>query len=198
MMMVRVFGLVMDLLIVVWLLVVLLGLVGVRDGSLVVSWLGSSHSILGGLGLRAVPGGVCTVFAMKQVVESLWLLGMASASSSHVVVVVLLRGVLLTANCVSGGVLVGDGVHLLLVAIFLAGVGLCRPDPYSAGLWSFLGFPLRFYLALVQFPGPGIFFEQLVELLQIIGRVSDAVAIQDVGMKTADCIMDCYVIVNIW
>jgi hypothetical protein len=65
MMMVHVVGLVMDLLIVVWLLVVLLGVIGVRDDSLVVSWLGSGHSILGGLGLRAVPSGVCAVFAMK-------------------------------------------------------------------------------------------------------------------------------------
>jgi hypothetical protein len=195
-MMVRVVGLVMDLLVVVWLLVVLLGVIGLRDDSLVVGWLGSSHSVLGGLGLRAVPGGVCAVFTMKQAVKSSWLLGPASASSSRVVVVVLLRGVLMMANCVSSGVLVGDGVHLLLVAIFPAGVGLRRPDPCSAGLRGVLGFPLRFYLALVQFLRPSIFFEQLVELLQVFRRVSDVVAVQDAGAKTADCIMNCYMVVN--
>jgi hypothetical protein len=36
---------------VAWLLVVLLGMIGVRDDSLAVGWLGSSHSVLGGLGL---------------------------------------------------------------------------------------------------------------------------------------------------
>jgi hypothetical protein len=65
MMMVRVVGLVMDSHVVVWLLVVLLGVIGVRDDSLVVGWLGSGHSVLGGLGLRAVPGGVCAVFARQ-------------------------------------------------------------------------------------------------------------------------------------
>jgi hypothetical protein len=94
--------------------------------------------------------------------------------------------------------LVGDGVNLLLVAIVPIGVGLRRLDPSSARLWSVLGFPLRFYLALVQLLGPGIFFEQLVELLQVFWRVSDAMAVQDTGSKTVDCIMDCYVIVNRW
>ena len=54
----------------VGLFVVLLGVVGVCDDPLVVSWLGSSHSILGGLGLQVVPGGVCAVFTMKQAVKS--------------------------------------------------------------------------------------------------------------------------------
>jgi hypothetical protein len=120
--MVCVVGLVVDLLVVVWLLVVLLGVIGVRDDSLVVGWLGSGHSVLGGLGLWAVPGEVCAVFAVKQIVKSSRLLGSASASSSCVVAVVL-RGVLLTANCVSDGMLVGDGVHLLLVAILPVKVG---------------------------------------------------------------------------
>jgi hypothetical protein len=53
------------------------------------------------------------------------------------------------ANYVSGGMLVGDGVHLLLVAIVLTEVRLHRSDPSSVGLRSVLGFPLRFYLALV-------------------------------------------------
>jgi hypothetical protein len=94
--------------------------------------------------------------------------------------------------------LVGDGVYLLLVVISPAGIGLCRPDPSSTRLQSVLGFSLRFYLALVQLLGPGVFFEQLIELLQVLGRVSDVVAVQDAGAKTADCIMDCYVVVDRW
>jgi hypothetical protein len=124
------------------------GVIGVCDDSLVVGWLGYGHSVLGGLGLWAVPGGVCAVFAMKQEVKSSWLLGSASASSSCVVAAVL-REVLLTVNCVSSGMLVGDGVHLLLVVIVPVGVRLHRPDPTSAGLRGVLGFPLRFDLALV-------------------------------------------------
>jgi hypothetical protein len=127
MMMVHVVGLVMDLLVVVWLLIVLLGVIGMRDDSLVVGWLSSGHSILGGLGLWAVPGEVCAVFTVKQAVKSARLLGPASTSSSCVVATILLRGVLLTANCFSGRVLVGDGVYLLLVAIFPAGVRLRAP-----------------------------------------------------------------------
>jgi hypothetical protein len=148
MVMVYMIGLVVDLLVVVWLLVVLLGVVGVYDDSLVVGWLFSGHSVLGGLGLRAVPGGVCAVFVVKQAVKSSRLLGSASASSSCAVAVVL-RGVLLTTSYVFGGMLVGYGVHLLLVAIVPAGVRLHRPDPSSARLWRVLGFPLRFDLALV-------------------------------------------------
>jgi hypothetical protein len=49
MVMVCTIGLMLDLLVMVRLLVVLLGVVGVRDDSLVVSWLGSGHFVLGGL-----------------------------------------------------------------------------------------------------------------------------------------------------
>jgi hypothetical protein len=86
---------------------------------------------------------------MKHAVKPSRLLGLASASSSSVGAAVFLCGVFLTMYCVSGGVLVGDGVHLLLVAVFPAGIGLRQPDPCSAGLQSVLGFLLRFYLALV-------------------------------------------------
>jgi hypothetical protein len=122
--------------------------VGVRDDSLVVGWLGSSHSVLGGLGLRAVPGGVCVVFTVKQAVKSSRLLGSASASSSCAVAAVL-KGVLLTASYVSSGMLVGFDVDLLLVAIVPAGVRLHRPNQISARLRMVLGFPLRFDLVLV-------------------------------------------------
>jgi hypothetical protein len=86
---------------------------------------------------------------MKKAVEPSRLWGSASASTSGVGVAVLLCGVLLATSCVSSGVLVGDGVHLLLFAVWPAGFGLCRLDPCPARLWGVLGFPLRFYIALV-------------------------------------------------
>jgi hypothetical protein len=52
----------------------------------------------------------------------------------------LLCGILLATSCVSGGVLVGDGVNLLLVAVWPAEFRLRRSDPCSAGLRSVLGF----------------------------------------------------------
>jgi hypothetical protein len=148
------------------------------------------NTVFGGLGLRAIPGGMCAVFAMKHAAKPSRLLGPASASSFGVGAVVLLCGVLLTTSYVSGGVLLGDGVYML-VAVLPTGIRLRRPDPCSVGLQSVLWFPLRFYLALVQLFGPGILFEQLVELLQVFGRVSDAVVVQDAGAKTTDCIVDC-------
>jgi hypothetical protein len=142
MMMVQVMGLVRDLFVVVWVLVVVLGVISMCDNSLVVSWLISGHPVFGGLGFWAIPSGVCTVFAMKQAVKPSRLLGLASSSFSGVGPAVLLCGVLLMTNYVFGGVLVGDGVHLLLVAVLHARIGLRRPDPCSAELWSVLGFPL--------------------------------------------------------
>jgi hypothetical protein len=196
MIMVQVIRLVKDLFVVVWLQVVLLGVISMCDNSLVVSWLISGHSIFGGLGLRAIPGGVSAVFAMKQAVKPSRLLG--SASSSGVGATVLFYGVLLTTSCVSGGVLASDGVHLLLVAVLPTGIGLRRLDPCSIGLRNVLEFPLRFYLALVQLFRPGVLFEQLIELLQVFGWVSDAVVVQDAGTETADCIVDGYVVVDRW
>jgi hypothetical protein len=65
--------LVKDWFVVELLLVVLLGMVNMRDNSLVVGWLISGHPIFGGLGFRVTPGGVCAVFAMKEAVEPSWL-----------------------------------------------------------------------------------------------------------------------------
>jgi hypothetical protein len=113
MVMLYMIGLVLDLLVVVRLLVVLLGVVGVRDDSLVVGWLGSSHSVLG---LRTIPCGMRAVLAVKQAVKSLRLLGSSPAPSSYAVVAAL-RGVFLAASIVSSGMLIGYGVHLLLVVI---------------------------------------------------------------------------------
>jgi hypothetical protein len=80
-------------------------------------------------------------------------------------------------NSVSGGVWIGDGVDLLLVAVWPAGFGLHRPDPCSPRLWSVLGFPLRLYIALMQLFGPGVLFIQLTQLLQVFGWVSYVVAV---------------------
>jgi hypothetical protein len=110
--------LVKDWFVVELLLVVLLGVVSMRDNSLVVVWLISGHPIFGGLGFKAIPGGVCVVFAMKKAVEPSRLWSSTSASSSGVGVAALLSGILLTKSYVSGGVWVGDGVDLLLVAVW--------------------------------------------------------------------------------
>jgi hypothetical protein len=45
---------------------------------------------------------------------------------------------------------------------------------------------------------PGVLFKQLIELLQVFGWVSNAVAVQDADAETADCIMDGYVVVDRW
>jgi hypothetical protein len=67
--MVHMIGLVMDWIVVELLLVVLLGMVGMRNNSLVTGWLISGHSIFGGLGFGAIPGGVCVVFTVKKAIE---------------------------------------------------------------------------------------------------------------------------------
>jgi hypothetical protein len=74
------------------LLVVLLGMVSMHDNLLVVGWLISGHSIFGGLGFRAIPGGVCAVFAVEEAVEPSQLRSPASASSSGVGAATLLWG----------------------------------------------------------------------------------------------------------
>jgi hypothetical protein len=61
MMMVQVIGLVRDLFVVVWLLVVALGVISMCDNLLLVSWLSSSHPVFGVLGFQAIPGGVCAI-----------------------------------------------------------------------------------------------------------------------------------------
>jgi hypothetical protein len=92
MVMVCMIGLMLDLLVMVGFLVVLLGVVSVRDDPLVVGWLGFGHSVLCGLGLRTIPCVMHAVLAVKQVVKSSRLLGPSSAPSSCDVVAAL-RGV---------------------------------------------------------------------------------------------------------
>jgi hypothetical protein len=130
MVMVSMIGLVLDLLVMVGLLLVLLGVVSVHNDPLVVGWLGSSHSVLGGLSLWTIPCWMRTVFVVKQAIESSRLLGPSSAPSSCVVAATL-RGVFLTACGLSGWVLIGYGVHLLLVQLSL-------PESDCAGRIQFL------------------------------------------------------------
>jgi hypothetical protein len=123
-------------------LVILLGMVGVGDNSLVVSQLIPGHSVLGGLGFRAIPSGMCRVFAMEKEVEPSLLWDSASASASGVSTAALLHGVFVTTSGVSSLLLISDDVHLGLVTVWPTLVRLCRPDPCPAGLWSVLGFLL--------------------------------------------------------
>jgi hypothetical protein len=151
-------GLVMDWFVVELLLVVSLGMVSMRNNLLVVGWLISDHSIFGGLSFGAITSGMCAVITVKEVVEPSRLWSTTSTSASGVSVAALC-GVLLATSYVSGGMLVGDGVHLLLVAIWPARFGLCRSDPCSARLWGVLGLPLRFHLALMYLFRPAVLFE---------------------------------------
>jgi hypothetical protein len=100
-------GWMLDLLIVVGLLVMLC----VRDDPLIVSWLCSGHSVPGGLGFWTIPCWVCAVLAMKQTVESTRLLRPSTA-----------LGVFLTTGGLSGWMLIGYVVHLLVTTCVLAGV----------------------------------------------------------------------------
>jgi hypothetical protein len=124
------------------LLVILLGVVDVCDNLLVFSWLIFGHPIFGSLGFTAIPGGVRGVFALKKAVKPSLLRDLAFASASGVAATALLRGVLVATSGVSSLLLIGDGVHLGLVIVWPAGVGLRRSDPCPAGLQSVLGFPL--------------------------------------------------------
>jgi hypothetical protein len=161
MLVVHVIGLMKDRLIVELLLVVLLGVVSMRDNSLIVGWLISGHPVFGGLGFRAIPGGICAVFTMKKAVKPSRLRGSASASSSSVVATTVVWDTPGDELCLWWG-WVGNGVDLLLVAVLPAGFRLRCPDPCSARLRGVLGFPLRLYLALVKLFGPGILFKQLI------------------------------------
>jgi hypothetical protein len=105
----------MELFIVELSLVVLLGVVGLCNNSLVINLLISGHPVFGSLGFRAVPGGVHGVFAVKKSIKPSWLrdsaFASASASASGVAAVALLCGVLLATSGVSSLLLIGDGVH---------------------------------------------------------------------------------------
>jgi hypothetical protein len=133
-------------------------LISVRDNSGVVGWLRPCHPVFGGLRFWAVFGLVGTVFAMKKTVESARRLRTPPTPTASSVSAAL-GGILLAARGVRCGVLVGNVVHLLLIAAVSTGVWLRSPCPRAAGLWSIFGFPLRLNLALVELFGFGIFFK---------------------------------------
>jgi hypothetical protein len=99
-------------------------------------------------------------------------------------------GILLAARGLTSGVLVGDVVYLMLIAAVPAGVCLRGPRPCMAGLRRVFGFPLRLDFALVELFGSGVFFKQLIQLLEVPGRVPDAVAVKDAGPKATDGVVD--------
>jgi hypothetical protein len=133
-------------------------LICVRDNSRVVGWLRSCHPISGGLRLWAVSGLVGAVFSVEQAVKS------TSAAAhipgpDHEFRSRGPGGIFLAARGLASGVLVGDVVHLLLIAAVPTGVWLLRPRPRAAGLWSVFWFPLRLDFVLVELFGSGIFFK---------------------------------------
>jgi hypothetical protein len=98
-------------------------LICVRDNSRVVGWLRPCHPVSGGLRLWAVSCRVHAVFAVEQAVKSARLLHTSPAPTASSVSVAL-GGILLAARGLASGVLVGDVVHLLLIAAVPTGVCL--------------------------------------------------------------------------
>jgi hypothetical protein len=170
-------------------------LICVRDNSWVVGWLRPRHPVSGGLRLRAVPCWVRAVFAVEQVVKSAWLLRSSTASTAGPSVAAL-RGIILAARGLTSGVLVGDVVYLLLAATVPTGFCLRRPCPRVAGLRRVFGFPLGLDLALVELFGSGVLLEQLIQLLEVLGWISDAVAVKDASPKATDGIVNGYLVIN--
>jgi hypothetical protein len=133
-------------------------LVSVCDNSGVVGWLRPCHPIFGGLHFWAVFGLVGAVFAVEEIVESARRLRASPAPTASSTSAAL-GGILLAARGITSGVLVGDVVHLLLVAAFSARVWLRSPCPRAAGLWSIFGLSLGLNLAVVELFGFGVFFK---------------------------------------
>jgi hypothetical protein len=120
----------------------IVGVVGVCNNSLVVGWLISGHPIFGSLGFRAVPGGGAWSLCREKGSRTITVVGLGLCLCLWVATVALLCGVLLATSSVSSLLLIGDSVHLWLVAVWPAKVGLRRSDPYHAGLRGVLGFLL--------------------------------------------------------
>jgi hypothetical protein len=105
--------------VVVWLWEVVL--ICVRENSWVVSGLCPRHPVLGGLRFRAIPRWMRAVFAVKQAVKSARLLRPSPAPTTRAIVAAL-WGIILTARGLTGGVLVGNVMHLLLTVAVPTGV----------------------------------------------------------------------------
>jgi hypothetical protein len=82
------------------------------------------------------------VFAVEQAVKSAWLLRTPPSSTASSISSAL-GGILLAARGLTSGGLVGDVVHLLLIAAVPTGVCLRGPCPSAVGLWRVFGLPLR-------------------------------------------------------
>jgi hypothetical protein len=170
-------------------------LICVRDNSRVVGWLRPRHPVSGCLRLWAVSCRVRAVFAVEQAVKYARLLRTSPAPTTSSVSAAL-GGILLSARGLTSGVLVGDVMYLLLTAAVPPGVCLRRPRPRTAGLRRVFGFPLRLDFALVELFGSGVFFEQLIQLLEVPGRISDAVAIKDASPKATDGVVNDDLVIN--
>jgi hypothetical protein len=167
----------------------------VRDNSRVVGWLRPRHPVSGGLRLWAVPCRVRAVFAVEQAVKSARLLRPSSAPTTSSVAAAL-WGILLAARGLTSGVLVGDVVHLLLTAAIPTGVCLRRSHPRMARLRRVFGFPLGLDFALVELFRSGIFFEQLIQLLEVLGWISDAAAVKNASLKATDGVVNGDLVIN--
>jgi hypothetical protein len=133
-------------------------LISVRDDSTVVGRLRPCHPVSSGLRLWAVFGLVGAVFAVENTVESARRLRASPAPTASSISAAL-GGIFLAARGITSGVLVGNVVHLLLIAAVSTGVLLQSSRPRAAGLWSIFGFPLRLNFALVELFGFGVFFK---------------------------------------
>jgi hypothetical protein len=131
-------------------------LICVCDNSRVVGWLCPCHLISGGLRLWAVSCRVHAIFVVEQAIKSARLLRTSPTASS---VSAALGGILLAARGLASGVLVGDVVHLLLIAAVPTEVCLRGPCPCAAGLRRVFVFPLRLDFALVELFRSGVFFK---------------------------------------
>jgi hypothetical protein len=60
-----------------------------------------------------------------------------------------------------------------------------------------LGFSLGLDLALVELLGSGIFVKQLVELLEVLGWVPDAVTVKDASPKATNGIVNGNLVVDL-
>jgi hypothetical protein len=136
-------------------------LVSVCDNSGVVGRLRPCHPVSGGLRFWAVFGLVGAVFAMEEAVESARRLRPPPTPTTSTISAAL-GGILLATRGVSSGMLVGDVMHLLLIAAVSTGVRLRSPRPRAAGLWSIFWLPLGLNLALVELFGFGVLFKQLI------------------------------------
>jgi hypothetical protein len=48
----------------------------------------------------------------------------------------------------------------------------------------------------VELFGSGIFFEQLIQLLEVLGWISDAVAVKNAGPKATNGVVNGYLVIN--